>query len=201
MPAFDPWAEVKILAMDLPDADEGEQLAVVRAWYARIRRDYGGRNAEFAYDVFQIYKARPSVINQEVIMGSSKKVYGDDLGGGQKAGGNITASVAGHGNVLEVGSIEAYRQTVQQCGLDAEMTAALNGGREALQGLSVSKDVMDAILNDYGRLTLELGKPKPDTGLLQKLWGGIVGTAQGVAKIAGLGKLIASKYGIALIGT
>lgn len=175
-------AEIRTLCESIAFASPASVNYAIQTWYERIKRDRGVEDANIAFDIVQISRARGQTVNNIFQDGAMKNEM--------NIAGNATAVSQGQGNLIEVGDISNFTSYVEKSSLPHELQNGLIEGRRAIEGLSLSPEVVSEVLANYGKLTVEIQRATPNKGLVSLLWGGIVAVASAAKPIADLGKLL-----------
>jgi hypothetical protein len=187
-------AELKKLVRELLLADGAASPTVTQAWVKKLAGKYGEDEAAWAYDILTIQRFQLQSTNIYHTENGDVKVSNVS----QSAGRDIVASAAGDGNMIQAGDISLYNQAIDKSGMNPELATALKDGRAAIAGIQVSEDVMKSVLDNYGKLTIELQKPTPASELVKLFWAPIQMFGKGLSQIVALGGTIAKVCGIPL---
>lgn len=189
---------LKKLARELLQADGSTTHAVTNSWMERLRNEYGEEAAEWAYDVLIIQRCQSKHVTSYHTDNGDVNVTDNRSDHSITAGGSVVGSAAGSGNMIQVGDVSLYNQTVEKSGMNTELATALKEGRTALAGIQVSEEVMQSVLENYGKLTIELQKPTPAAELVKLFWAPIQAFGKGIGQLARLGVVIGKVCGIPL---
>jgi hypothetical protein len=78
--------------------------------------------------------------------------------------------------------------------LDPQVKQALIEARSSIDSLEIAHAVREILLEDFGKLTEELGKREPDHSLIEYLLSGVERVAKAAEPVAKLGALIAKMF-------
>ena len=101
--------------------------------------------------------ARTSNVRDVILNGIKEVVVGDKT----HIEGNVTGSAIGRGAKVETGDITVYNQTIDKSeNLAQDVKEQLKNARKAIEDTNLSQADRADILDDLGKLTAELQKPR-----------------------------------------
>jgi hypothetical protein len=154
------------------------------AWVKKMVEKYGSENSAVSYDLLTIWRIQQTKV--EITVDQSIN-----------AGRDVIGSTTGINNKVQMGDINSYNQAIDQSfSSNPRLGDALKEGAKAIHESNLASPIKDDVLNNYGKLTTELQKPKPDKAILQYLWGTFQSAVGTLKPIVELGKILVSTYGI-----